>query len=184
MSFSAKLASADRSSLLAQVMAFGMLVAILSASLALGNIVTGSYESAGAPPGLLAALQAEWYSVFEAWLVTVAAAMLVSAYVLARHSVASIRPTSELISRIGASPRRSATLLATRLLLVALGSLGLGLSLGLVAGQLAFRLVLVPTGDFLTVPQLGVGEVLVVAAFSFATVFLGGFAAFRRRAPA
>jgi hypothetical protein len=180
MSFSAKVASADRYSLLAQVMAFGMLVAILSASLALGDIVTGSYEAVSAPPGLLAALQAEWSSVFDAWLVTVVSAMLVSAYVLARHSVASIRPTAALISDLGASPRSSASLLATRLLLVAVGSLALGVSLGLVAGQLAFRIVLVPTGDFLTVPQLGVGDVLLVAAFSFATVFLGGFAALRR----
>ena len=55
------------------------------------------------------------------------------------------------------------------------------ISLGLVAGQVLFRLVVAPTGNFLTVPQLGVSDVLEVAAFCFATVFLGGMAAYRRR---
>ncbi|MDG6988627.1 MAG: hypothetical protein JRN21_04800 [Nitrososphaerota archaeon] len=185
MSLRVNLALGDRGSFAARVLALSSLVALVAGSLALRGAVLAAAPTGAAGGGalLVSVFLAEVDSLLSAWLVPVWLLMAAAAFAVSLDSARSFEGTARLVSEVGGTGQSRSLVLVRGAILSAL-SFALGLSLGLVASQVVFRVFAVAVGAQYYVPELSPLSLGAVAALSLSALLAGTLAAsLRRRGP-
>lgn len=185
MSLRVNLALGDRGSFAARVFALSSPVALVTGSLALRGVVV-SAAPAGAVGGgalLVSVFLSEVDSILSAWLVPVWLLMASAAFAVSLDSARSFEGTARLVADVGGASQSRSLVLVRGAVLSALSFL-LGVSLGVVASEVVFRVFVVEVGAQYYVPELSPLSLGVVAALSLSALLAGTLAAFlRRRGP-
>jgi hypothetical protein len=172
-----RLSIGDGADFVTHVISLASLVALITASQAVTEVVRSAVPPAsGGASVLLSSFLAEIELVLSAWLVPVWLLTAGAAFVVTLHSTRSFEGTSALLSELGAERSASASLSLVRGVLLASASFVLGLSFGLVAAQLVFRAFLVVFGAQYFVPLVTPAVLGFTAALSLSALF-SGFAA-------
>ena len=159
---------------MARVLALSSLVALITASFSLQGVISGAVPSAqGGGEVLVSAFLAGVGSLMAAWLVPLWVLTAAGAFVVSLDSARAISGTTGLLDELGGDSRKRSAVLAARAALLAAVSFVLGVSLGIVASQVVFRVVLVLLGAPYYVPALSPTALGLTALLSLSALLLG-----------
>lgn len=171
---STRLSIGEPGSFVIRVLALSSLVALLVGSIALRDVVPAAIPG-GAGQGvgeLSSALLGEVDSLIAVWLVPVWALVAAASFVVTLDSARSFGGTVNLLSQLG-SGGKSRSVVALRGAILAALSLLVGLSLGVVAAQVVFRVFVVVLGAQYFVPVLSPDSLGVAAGLVLSALFVG-----------
>ena len=179
MSFAVKLSLGPRGPFAARVFALSALVALVTASFALRDVISGAAPAAGGGGAqlLVASFLAGVGSLIDAWLVPVWVLTAAGAFVVAFDSSRAFAGTSFLLSDLGGERRTRSAAAATRGAVLAGASFVIGVSVGVVVSQVVFRAVLVLLGAPYYVPELSPVSLGLTALISLSALVVGAAAA-------
>ena len=170
-----RLSVGDRRAFVARVLALSALVALVTASFSLRDVVAQAAPPAagGGARVLVSAFLSEVGLLVGAWLVPVWLLTAAAAFVVSVDSARDFRATGLLLAQLGGDRRALSVTLMTRAAVLAGASLALGVSLGVVASQVVFRAVLVYLGAPYYVPALTPASLGFTAAVTLSALALG-----------
>jgi hypothetical protein len=158
----------------AHVLALSSIVALVTSSRTLGNVVQSAAPAAtGGSALLVAAVLSEVGQLLTGWAVPVWLLAAAASGVVVLDSIRAFGKASGFLSDLGADAGAGTSLLVVRLGLLAAGSFALGVSIGVVVSQIAFRAFLVVVGAQYYVPELLPYDLVLLAFLSLSALAIG-----------
>ena len=167
----------ERGPFVARALALSALVALITASFALRDVISGAAPSAqGGGALLVSSFLSGVGSLIDAWLLPVWVLTAAGAFVVSLESAQALSGTTELLGELGGEGRARSAVLVTRGVLLAAVSFVLGVSLGVVASQVVFRVLLVLLGAPYYVPALSPSGLGATALLALTALLAGSLA--------